>query len=675
MDDEHVHAPELPGTRTLKKAVLANLDTDDSGVSFTVPEKHIDKVGAKPDATAHAERLSGGESMFNVENALGDSGISEGTIITDKKHDHAPSQSIVGQAWNEWWGHTSKSLNSVLASVLKPKETFAVVAPEERTEVIKEAAQFAKQVPKDDHHIVVEKVKTLSHDAEALTGEPYHIKSEGAKDTPSWSKTPTLTPAEDTPPVPSPVVRPTETLDLRTTAIAPSVEKHVARTLDEYAPKKVVPPQPLHAKPVTMVPPTAPKRIERRETVAPVTLPPRVPKAEHTAFSFFKQPLVVDTEHRTPVATLEREPVSQVEEPKEIVPPHTPSQPVIGYENHVPEYTHTVATPPVHPVSEEEVEEILENSRPTAQLPPLRLINEEIQHERREEETPRAIEEPDLSATIRARTKMMHSHLEDEHVSVGQPHIEAASLTHTPAVSDAHLTRKMQVALLVFVVAIGILGGVGAALIFGPTLFTQETESETTTPQEMVRDSFVTTTAQISFVLPKTREALLATLTEHIKNEDEGMVEYVPTIGTTPAPSDVILGILKPRAPGSFVRTIDPHMEFGAVRTSAGMAPFIVMSTRNFDTAFAGMLAWEPYLSNDLAPLFGPSVSRSLLPHGGGTTTTPVFTDALTGNRSIRILYDETGKERVLYAFINKRSLLLITTSTEALGTLIGSIR
>lgn len=110
---------------------------------------------------------------------------------------------------------------------------------------------------------------------------------------------------------------------------------------------------------------------------------------------------------------------------------------------------------------------------------------------------------------------------------------------------------------------------------------------------------------------------------------------------------------------------------FGAMEGT----PFIILKTNDFDVAFAGMISWEQNIIADLAPLFGAPITKSVVPQGAQQTelTPPRFVDATESNRSIRILYDETGTERVIYAFISK-SMFIITQDTETLAKILSRL-
>lgn len=106
------------------------------------------------------------------------------------------------------------------------------------------------------------------------------------------------------------------------------------------------------------------------------------------------------------------------------------------------------------------------------------------------------------------------------------------------------------------------------------------------------------------------------------------------------------------------VRALEPVFVVGSITTTKN-EPFIRIRSNNFDALFAGLLAWEPSMQEELAPLFGN-------PQG----ETNSFTDAVRDNKSIRILRDASGSEVMLYSFIDNRTVI-ITASGEALSKLI----
>ncbi len=168
---------------------------------------------------------------------------------------------------------------------------------------------------------------------------------------------------------------------------------------------------------------------------------------------------------------------------------------------------------------------------------------------------------------------------------------------------------------------------------------------------------------------------LLADMQQLIQNAP-GALQIYPTIenedGVQPAPASDILQKLAFQAPGSFTRSIR-EIVFGA---SSRTAPFMVLHTATFDTAFAGMLAWEKTMSADLAPLFGEPVVETFDP--SARTATQVreafFKDTIASNRNVRLLLDEKGDDRIIYTFVDQNTIL-ITTTRESLEELLPLIR
>lgn len=138
--------------------------------------------------------------------------------------------------------------------------------------------------------------------------------------------------------------------------------------------------------------------------------------------------------------------------------------------------------------------------------------------------------------------------------------------------------------------------------------------------------------------------------------------------GEHAVPTSEIMKTIDPRAPGVFIRALGETMMFGAY--GAHHEPFVILKVAPFDTAFAGMLAWEDYLGTDFAPYFGDPVRRSYDPNALTVDQTRAahFTDTVIQNHDVRILYDEYGAERMLYTLSGDK--VLITRDSETLQAL-----
>jgi len=89
--------------------------------------------------------------------------------------------------------------------------------------------------------------------------------------------------------------------------------------------------------------------------------------------------------------------------------------------------------------------------------------------------------------------------------------------------------------------------------------------------------------------------------------------------------------------------------------------PFIIFKIKDYNQAYASMLAWESLLLNDMFVLFDTDVAgqRSVL-------FEKPWKDIILDNKDARILYDKDGKDILFYIFTSKDTLL-ITDSKQAI--------
>ena len=138
------------------------------------------------------------------------------------------------------------------------------------------------------------------------------------------------------------------------------------------------------------------------------------------------------------------------------------------------------------------------------------------------------------------------------------------------------------------------------------------------------------------------------------------------------------------RASGRFLRSLLPEFFIG-VHIFDGNQPFIVFKIDSYESAFAGMLDFEPYLKNDLSKFFESKVGIILNPTGDSATTSeniveeklPLapksFEDLVVRNKDTRVLRNEDGQVILMYSFANQETLVITTnenTFREALDRL-----
>lgn len=190
---------------------------------------------------------------------------------------------------------------------------------------------------------------------------------------------------------------------------------------------------------------------------------------------------------------------------------------------------------------------------------------------------------------------------------------------------------------------------------------------KTTTPiTDVPANRFVSADAEVNFNFSTTsRETLINTLSDAIRGVAAREIRHVVLIKEGAAdttylfPTSEFLETLETRAPGSLVRAFDPLFMFGAFGESA----FLIIKLVSFENAFAGMLAWEKNLSQDIGPLFATAeLGRNVPPESA-------FTDITDKNKDVRILTLE-NQTILLYSFFDN-NMLIITDNIETLRVLI----
>jgi hypothetical protein len=90
-----------------------------------------------------------------------------------------------------------------------------------------------------------------------------------------------------------------------------------------------------------------------------------------------------------------------------------------------------------------------------------------------------------------------------------------------------------------------------------------------------------------------------------------------------------------------------------------GSQPFLILKVGFFEGAFAGMLAWEGEMQDDLAPLFGQKADSIF--DEDITKGQPAFSDVVIKNKDTRVLKDSAGNIILLYSFVDRETLVITT--------------
>jgi len=162
-----------------------------------------------------------------------------------------------------------------------------------------------------------------------------------------------------------------------------------------------------------------------------------------------------------------------------------------------------------------------------------------------------------------------------------------------------------------------------------------------------------------------------------------GLVDqlYVGTASSTNTMLDELspqqlLSILAPDIPQDLLRTIKPQYLLG-VHSYDENQSFLVLQVDSYQQAYAGMLAWEPTMQQELSPLFTRTPSLHVPGDSASSTATssPVFlqtgfVDKVVENHDARAIVNPAGDLLLLWTFLD-RNTLVITTNEYTLREII----
>ncbi len=535
----------------------------------------------------------------------------EGTIITETKKKQWSLGKALNESFTAWVAEQKDSLTNPAQAT---KQTLP--PPETRAHTIGAARKQSAIAPQDDRHAVVEKLRTFARDVAQATKTSSSVARLATPSAPQWAST-----LDD----PQHQVR-TDQMGIKQARAA-------------YPPVSVATHEPSHPSKILIrdVAPTA-THTHPKKTYTPLQPEPTRAPAQHPS-----APLVM----RRPATTL---PYGV----SDIAPVVTP-QPISA-----------VPTEPLQPTPEEgsgmaarrhdAIERLL-----TMHAPPIDETPPVVTPSRDHAFTP-----PQF---VLKKATPVHTYrsdaLEDvaEHQRSITEIIAAEAIRRAEKKQDIVRSTPSSVSARPFVIA-GIIM-VTIIAVTGLGFFWYAKTHPQTNDEAVHIATFIAIDSQVPAPFATNHATLLETLKTSVGSTRTGITQIYlsgtdsATMKSAVATSD-FFSALNPRAPGSFIRNLSEEMMFGAYN---GTSPFFIFKTAQFTTAFAGMLEWEPFISTDLTPLFGEPLT-SATPYGAK------FVDTTLQNVDVRILYDQEGKERILYAFLNKTTLIL-TTSSDALLELI----
>ena len=141
----------------------------------------------------------------------------------------------------------------------------------------------------------------------------------------------------------------------------------------------------------------------------------------------------------------------------------------------------------------------------------------------------------------------------------------------------------------------------------------------------------------------------------------------------TVMPAQDFLSLLAPDIPPDLLRTFGANYVLGVHSYDQNQA-LLILKVDSYETAYAGMLEWEPSMPGDLAPLFTRTPSTHTPGQGTASTTASTtpdilqtgFTDQVVENHDARVLHNAAGDILLLWTFLD-RTTLVVTTNQYTL--------
>ncbi len=584
---------------------------NDLGIIFNNSEKKSgDNAEHSPKHDTASSHLSNHGDVFDVTKAFKNSHGEAGTIVSDRKRSRPSLGESFSSAFKEWWGKTERNISRSKELVKKISEEPPTVAKAEtRAEVVREAVQEEHLAPKDDHRVVIEKVRTFRTDSARVTGvpavtikEPEQVQTKGA-----WSHTVDEKPQRET--QEQMAHKTTLVPDVRTATIAPIVEKRIKGAIQDFVKSDKQPQRVVKSDVVRSI---------RNEQIGYMHIPDMVEKREEEkpkatvriAPTIVSQSTVPRSEEFT-------------EKRKIITPLHT--------------------TPP-----QQEIPTPPEVPEQTAQAPEVRTPPEEKAY----------IPSEDV---VREHTDLtFHSAPREEF----EERVRQVNLQNEETVVRNTLPARSRYTLATWAIFGGI-GVVGATLAVILSIYLNVFDRTPPDSGIVVVSTFFDTDSENPLPLDATPEIFLTTVSERVTTTQGKTVHFYPTIGdenvSRPATAQEFFSFLNTHLSDSAIREFEDSFMLGSIASETNR-PFLVLRSYDFDALFMAFLSWEGYMYTDLAPLFGTA-----------HITKQVFIDTILGNRSVRVLYDDSGRETLVYSFVNQNTIV-ITSSLEALSKILERI-
>ncbi len=276
-----------------------------------------------------------------------------------------------------------------------------------------------------------------------------------------------------------------------------------------------------------------------------------------------------------------------------------------------------------------------------------------------------AVERPIVTPVHTLKDDIQHIVREEKMSLVRAATLEEARKTRekdeTPSSGGAQ--RKRRVTGVIF--ATILLVSLGLAALFGVFLVMNHQAGIADIPQKTLVFAEQNLSLPIENVSANTIKQQVAQL-RNVQSGSLGSITRVVPLRATTTPDGAqalyeastreFFAAIGLQPPEELLRALDREFFFG-IHSADKNAPVLVIPVLTYDTAFAGMLDWEPRLNAELAPIF------TLLPayktDADGIPSERAFSDAVIRNYDTRILTDEAETIQLYYSFPSPRILII----------------
>lgn len=252
---------------------------------------------------------------------------------------------------------------------------------------------------------------------------------------------------------------------------------------------------------------------------------------------------------------------------------------------------------------------------------------------------------------------------------------------------NLHLSAEQKTRVVSIAMIIGgiLLVGVAAAAL----VLVLSRPTSVPTPAE-VKAPFVYVDDTKTLSIPATQQSRLEIVTTLLAAREQanlslGLIQWLQLVEPSAEPNgsyrwistNDFLSIVAPAAPTEILRTLSDTFLLG-IHSFDENQPFLLLQADAYETAYAGMLAWERTIRDDLNPLFNRTVSPTLKNTKSTTEESPRFLqtnfiDKVVENRDVRLIQNDAGDILLLWTFLG-RNIILITTNEFTLREVISRL-